>query len=84
MLGVYDYRLIKRVVNGSTFYHVHRVFYTDESKKTPVLIERYPSTIEGLVPKEMIEDLELMIEAFKQPTLYIPEGNGLYDFILKG
>lgn len=72
---IWDFRVVRRKIHGRDIYQVHRVFYNDDLKTQPNLIEEIPATIVGIGALPMLQDVELLTNAFDQPTLYIPEWN---------
>jgi hypothetical protein len=72
---VWNFRVIRRKAGGKDVYQLHRVFYLDPSRRLALYIEATPSSIVGEDAKLMLEDIELMTEAFSMPTIYIPEWN---------
>lgn len=72
---IWDYRLIKIKKKGVDYYQVHRVMYQDPLRERAVFIERKPTTIEGRDLKEMLEVIELMVNAFDSPYIYMPGWN---------
>ena len=71
----WDFRIIKYKVHGIDSYRIHRIFYSDSSKRNAMLIEHQPASIIGVEPKSMLEDIEIMTNAFDYPTLYLPKWN---------
>lgn len=71
----WDFRIIKRKINGKIFYQVHRIFYEDAFKRKITLIEELPASLVGTEPKGMLQDIDLMVNAFDYPVIYIPEWN---------
>lgn len=72
---VWDFRVIRRRIGGKDVYQVHRVYYADSTKRAALCIENSPASIVGPNARTMLEDVELLTNAFDQPTLYIPEWN---------
>lgn len=72
---IWDFRVIKKMVLNRAIYEIHRVFYKDHTKKNIHMIDSIPSSIVGVEPMMMLEDLDLMTRAFDLPTLYIPDWN---------
>lgn len=72
---IWDFRIVRREINGTSIYQVHRIFYSDSSKRNMICIENIPATIIGTSAKVMLQDIETMVDAFEQPTVYIPEWN---------
>ena len=75
MVAIYDYRVIRRRIGDIDTLHIHRVFYSDEEKKTPIMIETHPATVESTSAEVMADDLEMMANALHNPVIYVPEWN---------
>lgn len=71
----WNFRVIRRKVAGKDVFQLHRVFYIDPGMRLALYIEHSPSSIVGDNAQLMIEDVELMANAFTMPTIYIPEFN---------
>ncbi len=69
----WNFRVIERVVEGIALYQVHRVFYRDETRREPVLIEECPSTVVGIDHLSLVQDIELMLDSISMPTIRIKE-----------
>ena len=74
---IWDFRVVKKKLKGRDIFELHRVFYTDHTKQSVTMIDKNPSSVVGIEPISMLEDLDLMTRAFELPTLYIPEWNVL-------
>ncbi len=72
---LWNFRIIKRKVGGTELYSVHRIFYERGLDSPPRIIENIPASIIGNAKRPMLEDVELMVEAFEMPVIYIPEWN---------
>lgn len=69
----YDFRIVKRYIQEMVFYEIHRVFYSDDARTRPTLVETRPATIVGNCATIMLEDIEAMTDAFDKPVIVIPE-----------
>ena len=69
----WDYRVIRRLCGNSSLYQIHRVFYRDNSRLVPDLIETSPTPIVGASAINILKEVEAITNAFDSPTIYVPE-----------
>ena len=58
---------------GQKMFEVHRVFYHDEARTRPFLVENHPATIIGRDAKSMLEEIDAIIDGMERPNVIIPE-----------
>jgi hypothetical protein len=63
----WDYRIIKKVVDGEETYGIYEVFYDENDK--PFICTEKPCSPYGDSPAELAEDMKWMQEAFDMPIL---------------
>lgn len=62
----WDYRLVRRMVDGEERLGIHRAFYADDADEAPQAVSLAPSAVEGTDPAEV---LRLMSAALDRPTI---------------
>lgn len=75
---IWDYRIVHRKLNGIDLLQVHTAFFADGHKKNLVYLDSQPATLVGISTKLMLEQVELLTDAFEHPVIYIPSWNTGY------
>jgi hypothetical protein len=71
----WNFRLVRRLVHGREVRSLHRVLYEDVALQKPRFIERQSSPVQGPDKTEMLGEIELMVNAFDEPEIYVPQWN---------
>jgi predicted RNase H-like HicB family nuclease len=57
----WDYRLVRRVVDGEERLSIHRAFYSDAEDQQPKAVSLTPCTVEGPDPAEILSEMTLAL-----------------------
>jgi hypothetical protein len=75
MEQTWNYRVLSQKSGDETVYSIHQVFYDDQD-----LVVKYVKVPISLIAtdlEDMVEDIELALEAFNQPIIKIETLNNL-------
>lgn len=70
---IWDYRVIETRDYADKKYSVHTCYYDNEESQSPSHVSEKPVTLTGRGLLGMLTDMELVLEAFKKPTIRIVE-----------
>ena len=71
MQNTWNYRVLSQKNGTETVYSIHQVFYDPADNVTDYV--KVPICLISTDLEDMIEDMQLALEAFDQPTLSIEE-----------
>lgn len=75
MEQTWDYRMLSQKSGKDTVYSVHQVFYDDQD--LVVNYVKVPISLISTDLEDMVEDIQLALEAFNQPIIKIETLNNL-------
>lgn len=73
MQNTWNYRLLSEECGDQTVYSIHQVFYDPDDDIVDYV--KVPISLISLDPEDMVEDLQLALEAFSQPMIKIEDLN---------
>ena len=75
MEQTWNYRVLSQKSGDETVYSIHQVFYDEQD--IVVKYVKVPITLIATDLEDMVEDIELALEAFNQPIIKIETLNNL-------